>query len=276
MRTAWAVGHRPAGAAEGAGMIGMLEVRNLTKRFGGLVANDDISFEASRDELLGIVGPNGAGKTTLFNCIAGVHKIDEGNIFFEGRDITRCSAHQTARLGLTRTFQVYAASGDLTVLENVMVGCFMNTRSRSEASMQAESILKDLQIGHLARSLVNELPIAAQKRVVMATAIGTRPKMLLLDEVAAGLVPQEVEEICSLIRFMHGDLKIAVILIEHVMEMVTKLCGRVMVLDYGRKIAEGEPRTVFASPDVIKAYLGEKYAREYAEKVNQCREPSSK
>ncbi|MEN6441474.1 MAG: ABC transporter ATP-binding protein [Syntrophobacter sp.] len=257
-------------------MTGMLEVRNLTKRFGGLVANDDVSFEAAREELLGIIGPNGAGKTTLFNCIAGVYKIDGGSILFEGRDITRLSAHETARLGLTRTFQVYAASGDLTVIENVMVGCFMNTRSRSEASKQAERILKDLQIAHLARSLVNELPIAAQKRVVMATAIGTRPKMLLLDEVAAGLVPQEVEEICSLIRFIHDDLDVTVILIEHMMEMVTRLCRRVIVLDYGRKIAEGEPRTVLASPEVIKAYLGDKYAREHAEKVIQCPEPSSK
>lgn len=257
-------------------MSAMLEVRNLTKRFGGLVANDGISFDAVKGELLGIIGPNGAGKTTLFNCIAGVHRIDAGSIFFNGRDITRLSSHQVARLGLTRTFQVYAASGDLTVKENVMVGCFMNTGSRSRASEQAAGILKDLQIGHLAGNLVNELTIAAQKRVVMATAIATRPKMLLLDEVAAGLVPQEVEEISALIRFIHEQAGITVILIEHMMEMVTRLCKRVIVLDYGRKIAEGAPGVVLADPDVIKAYLGEKYAREYAEKVKKCPEPSSK
>lgn len=257
-------------------MSAMLEVRNLTKRFGGLVANDGISFDAVKGELLGIIGPNGAGKTTLFNCIAGVHRIDAGGIFFDGRDITRLSSHQVARLGLTRTFQVYAASGDLTVKENVMVGCFMNTGSRSRASEQATGILKDLQIGHLAGNLVNELTIAAQKRVVMATAIATRPKMLLLDEVAAGLVPQEVEEISALIRFIQEQAGITVILIEHMMEMVTRLCNRVIVLDYGRKIAEGAPGVVLADPDVIKAYLGEKYAREYAEKVKKCPEPSSK
>ncbi|MHC1725808.1 MAG: ABC transporter ATP-binding protein [Syntrophobacteraceae bacterium] len=257
-------------------MSGMLEVRNLTKRFGGLVANDSISFEAAKGELLGIIGPNGAGKTTLFNCIAGVHRIDAGSIFFKGRDITRLSSHQIARLGLTRTFQVYAASGDLTVKENVMVGCFMNTRSRSKASVQAERILEGLQIGRLAGSLVNELTIAAQKRVVMATAIATQPKMLLLDEVAAGLVPQEVEEISALIRLIHDTMGITVILIEHMMEMVTKLCTQVIVLDYGRKIAEGAPEAVLAAPDVIKAYLGEKYAREYAERVKKCPEPSLK
>jgi branched-chain amino acid transport system ATP-binding protein len=257
-------------------MTGMLEVRNVTKRFGGLVANDNISFDVAKGELLGIIGPNGAGKTTVFNCIAGVYRVDSGSIFFEGRDITRLKAHETARLGLTRTFQVYAASGDLSVRENVMVGCFMNTRRRSEAADQTGRILKDLQIEHLAQNLVNELPIAAQKRVVMATAIATRPKMMLLDEVAAGLVPQEVEEISSLIRFVHRTMNITVVLIEHVMEMVTRLCKRVIVLDYGRKIAEGEPETVLASPDVIKAYLGEKYAREYARRVKECPEPCSK
>jgi len=255
-------------------MSAMLEVRNLTKRFGGLVANDSISFEAARGELLGIIGPNGAGKTTLFNCIAGLHRADSGSVLFEGRDITGFKSHETARLGLTRTFQVYAASGDLTVRENVMVGCFMNTSSPSRAAEQAGQILKDLQIAHLAGNLVNQLPIAAQKRVVMATAIATKPKMLLLDEVAAGLVPQEVEEISSLIRLIHGSLDITCILIEHVMEMVRKLCGRVVVLDYGRKIAEGEPGAVLRSPEVIKAYLGEKYARDYAEKVKECPEPS--
>lgn len=253
----------------------ILEVKNLTKRFGGLVANDDISFSAAGDQLLGIIGPNGAGKTTLFNCIAGLHKPDSGTILFDGKEITDLKSHEIARLGLTRTFQVYAASGDLTVKENVMVGCFMNISSRSRAAARADRIMADLQIGHLSKSLVNQLPIAAQKRVVMATSIGTQPKMLLLDEVAAGLVPQEVDEISSVIRFIHQKMGIAVVLIEHVMEMVTKLCGRVIVLDYGRKIAEGDPGSVLASPDVIKAYLGEKYSREYSERMKKCDTPFS-
>ena len=143
----------------------------------------------------------------------------------------------------------------------------MHTRSRALAASQAEDILEELQISHLAASLVNHLPIAAQKRVVMATAIGTRPTMLLLDEVAAGLVPQEVEEISSMISSINRRMGITIILIEHMMEMVTRLCRRVIVLDYGRKIAEGEPRSVLAEPAVIKAYLGEKFARAYSERA---------
>ncbi len=246
--------------------MALLEVQHVTKSFGGLVANKDISFAAARGELLGIIGPNGAGKTTLFNCIAGTHPIDSGKIIFAGRNITGLKTHEIARLGLTRTFQIYAASGDLTVRENVMVGCFMKTGSRSVAAARADRILKEFQIDHLSAYLVRELPIAAQKRVATATAMGTEPKLLLLDEVAAGLTPHEVDGIVSTIRFIHKDLGVTVILIEHVMEMVMNVCHRVIVLDYGEKIAEGEPQKVTKDPGVIKAYLGERYSREYMAK----------
>ncbi len=245
--------------------MAILEVHNLTKNFGGLRANDNISFALEKEELVGLIGPNGAGKTTLFNCISGLHTVSSGRIIFDGEDVTALSAHEVARRGLGRTFQVYVAAGDLTVLENVMVGCFMKTRIRSRAKARATGILKDMGIDDLSDSLVSELPVAAQKRVTMATAIGSAPKLLLLDEVAAGLNPSEIEGIMGSIKHIHEQMGITVFLIEHVMELVMKVSHRLIVLDYGEKIAEGDPATISKSPLVIKAYLGERYAREHME-----------
>ena len=244
--------------------MALLEVHGLHKDFGGLKANDDISFNMEEGELMGLIGPNGAGKTTLFNCIAGLHPVTSGQIIFDGHDITKFTAHEVARLGLARTFQVYVASGDLTVVENVMVGCFMRTRSSSQAKVRAEQILKDFKLLDLSDYLLSELPVAAQKKVTMATAVGTDPKMLLLDEVAAGLNPSEIEGIMATIRHIHNDLEITVMLIEHVMELVMKISDRVIVLDSGRKIAEGDPNNVAKDTNVIKAYLGERYVQEHA------------
>jgi branched-chain amino acid transport system ATP-binding protein len=245
-------------------IMALLEVHALHKEFGGLKANEDISFSLEAGELVGLIGPNGAGKTTLFNCIAGLHPVTSGQIVFNGHNITKFNAHEVARLGLARTFQVYVASGDLTVLENVMVGCFMRTRSRSRAKSRAEQILKDFKLYNLSDYLLSELTVAAQKRVTMATAVGTDPKMLLLDEVAGGLNPNEIEEIMATIRHIHHDLEITVMLIEHVMELVMNISDRVIVLDSGRKISEGDPNTIARDTSVIKAYLGERYVREHA------------
>jgi len=243
----------------------LLEVRNLTKYFGGLCANDDISFTLEQGELLGLIGPNGAGKTTLFNCICGYHPVTSGRVIFDGEDITDLKAYEVARRGLARTFQVYVASGDLNVEENIMVGSFMRTRSRSEARAMARDILKELNLAPVSTTLVSELPVAAQKRVAMATALASRPKLLLLDEVAAGLNPTEIEEIMGIIRHVHEDMGINIILIEHVMELVMRVSHRVIVLESGRKIAEGRPEVVAEDPAVIKAYLGERYAAEKTE-----------
>jgi branched-chain amino acid transport system ATP-binding protein len=242
----------------------LLEVHNVTKDFGGLRANSDISFSMGKGELVGLIGPNGAGKTTLFNCISGLHQITSGRILFEGEDITDLKAYEVARRGLARTFQVYTASGDLNVAENVMVGCFMRTRSRSRAKSRAEEILTFLKLQDVSDYLVSELPVAAQKRVTMATALGSDPRMLLLDEVAAGLNPSEIEEIMASIKHIHNDLGITVMLIEHVMELVMNISDRVIVLDSGRKIAEGNPGDIAKNPAVIKAYLGERYVEEHA------------
>jgi branched-chain amino acid transport system ATP-binding protein len=242
--------------------MALLEVHNLVKAFGGLKANDHVSFSLEKGELLGLIGPNGAGKTTLFNCIAGMFPPTSGRIVFDGEDVTALGAHEMARRGLARTFQVYVAAGDLNVLENVMVGCFLHTRSQAQAKAQAEGILDGLGLKNLKRHLVNELPVAAQKRVTMATALATAPKLLLLDEVAAGLNPSEIEDIMAGIRHINADLGITVMLIEHVMELVMNISQRVIVLDYGKKITEGAPQDVARDPQVIKAYLGERYVRE--------------
>ena len=242
----------------------LLDVQHVTKDFGGLRANSDISFTMEKGELIGLIGPNGAGKTTLFNCISGLHPVSSGHILFDGEDITELKAHEVARRGLARTFQVYVAAGDLNVEENIMVGCFMRTRSRARARARAAEILDFLSLRELSDYLVSELPVAAQKRVTMATALGSDPKLLLLDEVAAGLNPSEIEEILVSIKHIHHELGVTVMLIEHVMELVMKISDRVIVLDSGQKIAEGNPEEIASNPAVIKAYLGERYVKEHA------------
>lgn len=241
----------------------LLKVANLWMSFGGLHAVCDVSFEVRAGELVGIIGPNGAGKSTLFNTLAGLYIPSRGKRFFEGKDVTTLKAHHMARRGIARTFQIYMATGDLTVVENIMVGSFMHTNSRAKARAKAQELMEMMHLSDLGSERVANLPVAAQKRVVMATALATNPKLLLLDEVAAGLNPAEIDEMVSMIRWVHDELKITVMLIEHVMELVINLSHRVLVLDSGRVIADGDPADVVRRPEVIKAYLGERYAAQF-------------
>jgi branched-chain amino acid transport system ATP-binding protein len=235
------MGHRGTDQAKETNLMALLEVNNLVKDFGGLRANDGISFQLEPGELLGLIGPNGAGKTTLFNCIAGKHPVTSGQIVFDGEDITALKAPEVARRGLARTFQVYAASGGSDRTGKCDGGLLHAHPLPPQGRGKADTILADLNLTAAADQYVSELPVAAQKKVTMATALGTQPKLLLLDEVAAGLNPGEIEEIMASIRHIHHQLGVTVILIEHVMELVMRTSDRLIVLDYGRKIAEGFP-----------------------------------
>lgn len=238
----------------------VLEVRGLYKYFGGVSANANISLAIDKNEMVGLIGPNGAGKTTLFNCIAGYHRPDKGTIHFMGKDITGFPPHMTNREGIARTFQVTESGGDLSVLDELMVGAFCRTRSRNQAREEAESLLGILDLKPVARKRIFELPVAMQKRVGLGRALATKPTLLMLDEVAAGLTPLEIEEIKAIIREQKERGDLTIFIIEHVMAMVMDLSHRVLVLDGGVKICEGPPEMVANDEEVIKAYLGEKYA----------------
>jgi branched-chain amino acid transport system ATP-binding protein len=241
--------------------LAFLQVVDLVKDFGGLVANSHVSFHIDQGEIIGLIGPNGAGKTTLFNCIVGYHKPDSGKVLFKGKEITGFKPFMTNREGIGRTFQLMKVTAGMSVLENVMVGAFCRTDERNRALKEASEILGFLRLDEVKDYHLNELPVASQKKVGLARALATKPELLMLDEVASGLNPKETEEMVSLIKRIHQEKKITLFLIEHIMEVVMPISERVIVLDGGQKIAEGLPKEIVRNERVIKAYLGEKYAK---------------
>jgi len=241
--------------------VAFLEVVDLVKDFGGVVANNRVTFEIHQGEIVGLIGPNGAGKTTLFNCIVGYHKPASGKVIFKGKEITGFKPFMTNREGIGRTFQLMKVTAGMTVLENVMVGAFCRTDERNLAKIEAAAILGFLGMDGVMNYHLNELPIASQKKVGLARALATQPELLMLDEVASGLNPKETEEMVGFLKKIHQEKKITLFLIEHVMEVVMPISQRVIVLDSGEKIAEGLPNEIVKNERVIKAYLGEKYAK---------------
>lgn len=236
--------------------MAMLEVGGLTKSFGGLRAVNGLSFNVERGEIVGIIGPNGAGKSTSFGLITGFVKPDRGSIFFEGQPIHGKRPEEICRLGLFRTFQSSESFPELTVKENVLIGTLLHQSFLKPAAEEAERILGDMGMLEKKDTLTKHLTIPEKKRLELIKGLGTRPKLMLLDEVMAGLLPTEIDHVIQLItRLREGGM--AFVIIEHVMKVIMSISDRVIVLHHGEKIAEGAPKAVSTMPNVIEAYLGE-------------------
>ena len=234
----------------------LLALERCTKRFGGLVANREVSLAIEPREIVGLIGPNGAGKTTLFNCISGHYHPEEGRVLFDGHDVTRTRPDRVCRLGIARTWQIVRVFGRMTALDNVICGALKRTNRLGEAQARAARLLAFTGLAGKESVLAANLTLADKKRLEITRALATEPRLLLLDEAMSGLTATETAAAVELVRRIHAELDLAICVVEHVMEVVMPLSHRVIVLDHGDKIAEGRPEDVARNEQVIAAYLG--------------------
>lgn len=250
----------------------ILDIADLTRSFGGVMAVNGLNMAVPHGSITGLIGPNGAGKTTVFNMISGFYTPDHGRIVLDGRDITGLTPHIICELGIARTFQNIRLFGNATALENVMVGCHVRRKKQwwmplvfwpgtraeeKDIRTQAEALIHRLDLDKYANEKATALPYGAQRRLEIARALATQPAFLLLDEPAAGMNPQESEELMRFIKRLRDEFELTILLIEHDMKVVMGVCERIWVLEYGRLIAEGSAEEIRANPKVVEAYLGD-------------------
>ena len=236
----------------------ILKINNITMKFGELLANEDVSFDIKEKEIVSLIGPNGAGKTTLFNCISGFYAPSSGKVEYQNHDITGKTSDVICRLGITRTFQIVKTLNEMTVEQNIMTGAFLHTNRTSVAREETEKVLEMTGLSNKKEMLGRNLTIVDRKRVEIARALATKPKILMLDECMAGLNQTEIKDVMDLVVRLKGQ-GLTLLIVEHIMEAIMPISDRIVVLNAGKKIAEGKPNEIAENEEVIKAYLGEKY-----------------